>query len=148
MFNIGGNFWTSGSGFGFRLCRGPFWPKNGARKNMILWRKGPPPWGLRGICKRGMDCMVPRRLWGKAVFPQTPPENNFLDLPGFRDQFGGPLGLHGGSLLSLCGPMAYTTPDGPALVGRYVNQCIPDRGLNSMGWPCEATGWLISKSDH
>ena len=81
-----------------------FCPKMGPGKRWFCGRNGP-PWGCTGFCKRGMDCMVPRRPLGKAISPQTLPENHFLDLPGFRDRFGGALALHGGSLLSLCGPI-------------------------------------------
>ena len=65
-----------------------FCPKMGPGKRWFCGRNGP-PWGCTGFCKRGMDCMVPRRPLGKAVSPQTLPENHFLDLPGFRDRFGG-----------------------------------------------------------
>ena len=65
-----------------------FCPKMGPGKRWFCGRNGP-PWGCTGFCKRGMDCMVPRRPLGKAVSPQTLPENHFLDLPGFRARFGG-----------------------------------------------------------
>ena len=58
-----------------------------------------------GICTRGMDCMVPRRPLGKAISPQTLPENNFLDFLDFGTSSGGPLAIHGACLLPLCGPM-------------------------------------------
>ena len=65
-----------------------FGPKMGPEKRWFCGGNGP-PWGFTGICNRGMDCMVPRRPLGKAVSSQTLPENHFLDLPGFRDRFGG-----------------------------------------------------------
>ena len=68
-----------------------FCPKMGPRKRWFCGRNGSPS-GFRGICKREMDCIVPRRPLGKAISPQTLPENHFLDFPGFRDQFGGPPG--------------------------------------------------------
>ena len=64
-------------------------------KNMTLWRKWS-PWGLRGICRRGMDCRVPRRPFGKAISPQTLPENHFVGFSPFSEKSLGPPGPHAG----------------------------------------------------
>ena len=61
-----------------------FCPKMGPGKRWGCGRNGP-PWGCTGFCKRGMDCMVPRRPLGKAVSPQTPLDNHLAHFPGFRD---------------------------------------------------------------
>ena len=42
--------------------------KTGARKTCFCAGNGL-PWGRRGICARGLDCMVPRRALGRPVSP-------------------------------------------------------------------------------
>ena len=64
-------------------------------------------WGLRGICARGLDCMVPRRPLGRPISPQTLPENHFTGISNFPKNCLAPLALHGACLLPFVGPWAY-----------------------------------------
>ena len=64
----------------------PFGGKQGNTKNMILWSECF-PWGFMGICKREMDCMVPRKPLGKPFPPNKLPESPSVGISGFREKF-------------------------------------------------------------
>ena len=116
--------------FGMQLCyfqpRGRFWgpqipnvdpswagdrflATNGARKNTVLWKKWFPMRFYRDLCE-GNGLYGTQEAFGQGRFPPNPPRNLFFRPPRISDQFGGPLGLHGGSLLSLCGPIGPYCP--------------------------------------
>ena len=46
--------------------------------------------GLRGICARGLDCMVPRRPLGRPISPQTLPEKHFTGISPIPEKILGP----------------------------------------------------------
>ena len=94
--------------FGSRLGRGPFGHTNGPRKNMTLWKKWSPMRFHGDLCQ-GIGLYGAQEAFGQGHFPQTLPDNNFLDFPGFRDQFGGPPGP------PWCLPIAPLWANGPIL---------------------------------
>ena len=87
--------------------------------------------------------------FGQGRFPPNPPRKYFLDLPGFRGQFGGPLALHGGSPIvplwanrqcvyepGPVGPLFMTRNRGPARLGQdpgRIQTCLgPGLGLGCL----------------
>ena len=89
VFSTGTHFWILG--YQIWIQEGSGWAgdlfglKKGPRKTQFCGGNCF-PWGLRGICARKLDCVVPRRLLGRPVSPPNLPENNFTGISQFPNK--------------------------------------------------------------
>ena len=106
-----------------------FWAQIEGPKNMTLWRDRSPH-EVSGDCLRGeWFVWYPGTLW-VYQFPPNPSQGRALQ--GFPPNLkipGAPLGPWVGCLLSLCGPLPYTTPEPPTRVGLYLYKPKGLRGV-------------------